>query len=68
MTFEKWASSHFSRTRRWLMQAGYRDAMDVNYYFGASILMAAIGFVLPETSCAMPEMPAKKTTSKAAGL
>ena len=33
-----------SRTRRWLMQAGYRDAIDVNYYFGARLLMAAIGF------------------------
>jgi tight adherence protein C len=37
--------SDVSRTRRWLMQAGYRDAMDVNYYFGARILMATIGFV-----------------------
>jgi tight adherence protein C len=36
--------SDVSRTRRWLMQAGYRDAMDVNYYFGARILMATIGF------------------------
>jgi len=36
--------SDVSRTRRWLMQAGYRDAMDVNYYFGARVLMAAIGF------------------------
>src|SRR5580692_3264976 len=33
-----------SRTRRWLIQAGFRDAIDVNYYFGARILMAAIGF------------------------
>jgi len=37
--------SDVSRTRRWLMQAGYRDAMDVNYYFGARILMATVGFV-----------------------
>jgi tight adherence protein C len=36
--------SDVSRTRRWLMQAGYRDAMDVNYYFGARVLLAAIGF------------------------
>jgi tight adherence protein C len=34
-----------SRTRRWLIQAGFRDAIDVNYYFGARILGAAIGFV-----------------------
>src|SRR6516225_2001706 len=33
-----------SRTRRMLIQAGYRDAMDVNYYFGSRVLMAAIGF------------------------
>lgn len=32
-----------SRTRRWLIQAGYRDAIHVNYYFGARLLMAAIG-------------------------
>ncbi len=30
-----------SRTRAWLIQAGYRDAIDVNYYFGARLLMAA---------------------------
>src|SRR5450432_2046032 len=23
-----------SRTRRWLIQAGFRDAVDANYYFG----------------------------------
>jgi len=34
-----------SRTRRWLIQAGFRDAIDVNYYFGARILTAAVGFV-----------------------
>jgi tight adherence protein C len=33
-----------SRTRAWLIQAGYRDAVDVNYYFGARVLMAGIGF------------------------
>ena len=27
-----------SRTRAWLIQAGFRDAIDVNYYFGARIL------------------------------
>jgi len=34
-----------SRTRRWLIQAGFRNAIDVNYYFGARVLMAAIGFI-----------------------
>jgi tight adherence protein C len=34
-----------SRTRRWLIQAGFRDAIDVNYYFGVRLLAAAIGFV-----------------------
>jgi tight adherence protein C len=34
-----------SRTRAWLIQAGFRDAIDVNYYFGARLLMAAVGFV-----------------------
>src|SRR5579863_1100019 len=33
-----------SRTRAWLIQAGLRDAIHVNYYFGARVLMAAIGF------------------------
>lgn len=33
-----------SRTRAWLIQAGYRDAMHVNYYFGARVFGAAVGF------------------------
>lgn len=33
-----------TRTRGWLIQAGFRDAIDVNYYFGARLLMAAAGF------------------------
>jgi tight adherence protein C len=33
-----------SRTRRWLIQAGFRDAADVNYYFGARLLLALAGF------------------------
>src|SRR4249920_2742911 len=33
-----------SRTRAWLIQAGLREAIDVNYYFGARLLMAGIGF------------------------
>lgn len=34
-----------SRTRHWLIQAGFRDAIDVNYYFGARVLTAAIAFL-----------------------
>lgn len=34
-----------SRTRGWMIQAGLRDAMHVNYYFGARVLLAAIGFL-----------------------
>lgn len=34
-----------SRTRGLLIQAGFRDALDVNYYFGARILTAALGFL-----------------------
>jgi tight adherence protein C len=33
-----------SRTRGWLIQAGFRDAMHVNYYFGARVLAAVVGF------------------------
>ena len=36
--------SDVSRTRAWLIQAGYRDAIHVNYYFGARLLLAAAGF------------------------
>ena len=39
------STADLSRTRRWLVQAGFRDAMDANYYFGARVLLAAIGFV-----------------------
>jgi tight adherence protein C len=35
-----------SRTRKWLIQAGFRDAGDVNYYFGVRVLMAIVGFAL----------------------
>jgi tight adherence protein C len=35
-----------SRTRGWLIQAGFRDAMHVNYYFGARVLAAAVGFAI----------------------
>lgn len=33
-----------SRTRGWLIQAGLRDPIHVNYYFGTRILAAAVGF------------------------
>jgi len=33
-----------SRTRAWLIQAGFRDAIHVNYYFGSRLLLAAVGF------------------------
>jgi len=38
------SSAGVSRTRAWLIHAGYRDAMDVNYYFGARILGVGLGF------------------------
>lgn len=37
------SAADVSRTRKWLIQAGYRDAIQVNYYFGARILSAALG-------------------------
>ncbi len=40
------SASDVSRTRRWLVQAGFRDAIDVNYYFGSRLLLAAVGFGL----------------------
>src|SRR5277367_1404314 len=38
------SAADVSRTRAWLIQAGFRDAIHVNYYFGARLLMAAAGF------------------------
>jgi tight adherence protein C len=38
------SAADVSRTRAWLIQAGLRDPMHVNYYFGARILAAAAGF------------------------
>ncbi len=35
-----------SRTRSWLIQAGLRDAIHLNYYFGARLLAAGIGFLI----------------------
>src|SRR3954468_4732151 len=39
------SAADVSRTRKWLIQAGFRDAVDVNYSFGARPLLAALGFV-----------------------
>jgi tight adherence protein C len=33
-----------SRTRAWLIQAGFRDAVHVNYYVGARLILAVLGF------------------------
>jgi len=38
------STADVSRTRAWLIQAGYREAIHVNYYFGARIFGAAVGF------------------------
>ncbi|HZQ25477.1 MAG TPA: type II secretion system F family protein [Terriglobales bacterium] len=35
-----------SRTRAWLIQAGYRDAAHVTYYFGARVLLALVGLAI----------------------
>lgn len=34
-----------SQTRAWLIQAGYREARHVRFYFGLRVLFAALGFV-----------------------
>jgi tight adherence protein C len=46
-----------SRTRRWLIQAGLRDAIDVNYYFGARLLMAGLGFIVVLATTGVDNMP-----------
>ncbi len=46
-----------SRTRKWLIQAGYRDAIDVNYYFGSRLLGAAIGFVIVLILLGLTDVP-----------
>src|SRR5207248_5895526 len=37
------SAADVSRTRKWLIQAGYRDAIQVNYYFGGRIVSAVVG-------------------------
>jgi tight adherence protein C len=46
-----------SRTRKWLIQAGYRDPIDINYYFGARMLMAGVGFVAVLVFTGLDNMP-----------
>jgi hypothetical protein len=46
-----------SRTRRQLIQAGFHDAIDVNYYFGARLLTAAVGFVFILLSVRLDNLP-----------
>lgn len=38
-------ATEVSQTHKWLIQAGYRDAFRVKFYFGARILLAVAGFV-----------------------
>jgi tight adherence protein C len=38
--------SDVSRTRRWLIQAGYRDARHLTIYMGSRLVCAAIGFAV----------------------
>jgi tight adherence protein C len=38
------SAADVSRTRAWLIQAGFREAVHVNYYFGARLILAAVGF------------------------
>jgi len=49
--------SDVSRTRKWLIQAGFRDALDVNYYFGSRILMAGVGFGLVMLFAGVENLP-----------
>jgi tight adherence protein C len=37
------STADVSRTRAWLIQAGFRDASHVSYYFGARLLLAGLG-------------------------
>lgn len=46
-----------SRTRRWLIQAGFRDIADVNYYFGARVLGAALGFIAVAVFAGFDNLP-----------
>jgi tight adherence protein C len=51
------SAADISRTRAWLVQAGYRDAIDVNYYFGARVLMGFVGFGAVALSTGFDNLP-----------
>src|SRR5258708_31243979 len=38
--------SDVSRTRKWLIQAGYREARHLTIYVGARVLLALVGIVM----------------------
>jgi tight adherence protein C len=46
-----------SQTRAWLIQAGYRDARHVSFYFGLRVLFAAIGFGIVVLVSGFTSMP-----------
>jgi tight adherence protein C len=46
-----------SRTRGQLIQAGFRDAIDVNYYFGSRLLTAAVGFLAISLGLGFDNLP-----------
>jgi tight adherence protein C len=46
-----------SRTRGQLIQAGFRDAIDVNYYFGARLLSAVVGFLAVLLGLGLDNLP-----------
>ena len=46
-----------SRTRAWLIQGGFREAVHVNYYLGARVLMAVVGFVAVASFTGFNNMP-----------
>src|SRR3954462_14514705 len=46
-----------SRTRALLIQAGFREAIDVNYYFGSRLLMAGVGFVAVSLFAGFDNLP-----------
>jgi len=46
-----------SRTRKWLIQGGFRDAIHVNYYFGVRVLMAVVFFGLVVAFTGVDNLP-----------
>src|SRR5258705_7792547 len=39
--------SHVSRTRKWLIQAGYREQRHLTIYVGSRLLLALVSMLLP---------------------